>query len=125
MQEHSAYLCLPWIICKCNSTSGPFHNTAINQCVNWCRKLQAGCLRDHVLLVDYVLALQYFRLFRWDDDHHCLLDVHNVKCQQRILNVQLVQDYILELDWVLPRNLFDLAVHLLLTQTNANGLRMT
>lgn len=92
-----------------------------------CRKQEGGCLTDHALLIDYLLALQYFRLFRWDCDHHCLLDVNSVNsvaiCKQRILNPESVQDYILELRDVLPRSLFDLAVHLLDFQTSMKWLR--
>ena len=93
------------------------------QTSNVCRrKQQEGCLTDHVLLIDYLLAFQYFRLFRWESDQHCLLDVKSAECKQRILNAQLVQDYILELEGVLPPSLFRLAVHLLVVQTTRKWL---
>ena len=88
-----------------------------------CRKQQGGCLTDHVLLIDYLLALQYFRLFRWDCDRHCLLGVNDARCKQHILDPDLVQEYLLELRSVLPQDLFRLAIHLLTFQTTRKWLQ--
>ena len=75
-----------------------------------------------MLLVDYLLAFQYFRIFRWNSDHHCLLDVHNIEGKQRIMNPQLVTAFLLDLEDVLPIDMFQLAVHLLQRQTNAQWI---
>lgn len=48
--------------------------------------------------------------------------MYSDKCRQRILSTNLVEAYILELEEVLPISLFDLAVHLLLAQTNSKWL---
>ena len=79
-------------------------------------------MTDHVLLVDYLLALQYYRIFRWDSERHCFLDVHNAECKQRVMQAQLSQDYLLELKDVLTPDLYKLAGHLMVAQTTSSWL---
>lgn len=79
-------------------------------------------MRDHVLLVDYILSLEYFRIFRWDASNHSLLNVRNQECKQRIQDVGLIRTYLSGLQAVLSGQLLSIAKHLLVAQTTSKWI---
>ena len=52
-------------------------------------------LGDLVLLIDYVMSLQYFRIFRMDDDpQSALLELNNGAIRQRLGDISLLRAYV-------------------------------
>lgn len=94
----------------------------VHQLASLCRKHDASCLRDYVLLVDYVLSLQYFRLFRWDFTKHCLLDLSNDECMHRVLDATKVCEYLRGVQAVLSGTQFDTAKHILRAQISSKWI---
>ena len=87
-----------------------------------CRRMDKNCLTDHVLLIDYLLSFQYFRIFRWSYGNQAMLDVHNDECMQRILNPELVCEYLHGLQAVLGSKLFAIAHYVLEAQISAGWI---
>ena len=87
-----------------------------------CRGLDSSCLTDYVLLIDYLLSLQYFRIFRWDNSDHCVLKASNDECMQRIMDPKLLCDYLRGLEAVLDKRLLAVAEHVLHEQISTEWI---
>lgn len=79
-------------------------------------------MTDYVLLIDYLLSLQYFRMFRWDNTNHRVLDASSDECMRRIMDPELVCDYLRGLRAVLDERLFAIAQHVVHEQISTEWI---
>ena len=87
------------------------------------------CVADRVLLVDYVLSLQYYLIFRWDNSNGSVLDLASdanfANSCSRLDDHNLLCQYLTGIKSCLDEQLYSIACKLLLEQIDVVSSQST